>query len=57
MTVNEAPARDRLGRFGESERSIVVLKPGNSGGAKGPQFKDNAKRGKDEGIGSEPTNS
>ena len=25
-----------------AERLVVVLKPGNSGGAKGPQFKDNA---------------
>ena len=25
-----------------AERSVVVMKPGNAGGAKGPQFKDNA---------------
>ena len=25
-----------------AERLVVAVKPGNSGGAKGPQFKDNA---------------
>jgi len=29
---------------GATERSVVAVKPGNSGGAKGPQFKDNAPR-------------
>ena len=27
-----------------AERPVVVLKPGNSGGAKGPQFMDRAGR-------------
>src|SRR5690242_1768525 len=27
-----------------AERPVVALKPGNSGGAKGPQFKDSARR-------------
>jgi len=29
-----------------AERSVVPTKPGNSGGGKGPQFKDNASRRK-----------
>ena len=34
----------QAGRPGESERFAVPLKPGNSGGGKGPQFKTNATR-------------
>jgi len=34
-----------------AERSVVPLKPGNSGGGKGPQFKGNAGRGENRGIG------
>jgi hypothetical protein len=34
----------QAGRRGESERFAVPLKPGNSGGGKGPQFKTNAIR-------------
>ena len=30
-----------------AERPVVAKKPGNAGGAKGPQFKDNACRGED----------
>ena len=33
------------GRPGVAERFAVPLKPGNSGGGKGPQFKTNARRG------------
>ena len=47
MTANETPARDRLGRFGVTERPAVATKPSNVGGAKGPQFKDNATSGKE----------
>ena len=39
-----------------AERLVVVMKPGNSGGAKGPQFKDNVGSSKERGIGDEPTN-
>ena len=28
--------------YGVTERPVVAVKPGNAGGAKGPQFKDNA---------------
>ena len=40
-----------------TERLVVAMKLGNAGGAKGPQFKDNATSGADGGIGGEPTNS
>jgi len=39
-------ARQRQARpYGVTERPVVVRKPGNAGGAKGPQFKDNATSG------------
>jgi hypothetical protein len=31
--------------YGVTERPVVATKPGNAGGAKGPQFKDNATSG------------
>src|SRR5438552_3317197 len=34
----------QAGRPGEAERFVVPLKPGNSGGGKGPQFKTDAIR-------------
>src|SRR5882762_10968790 len=34
----------QAGRPGEAERFAVPMKPGNSGGGKGPQFKTNAIR-------------
>src|ERR1700693_3434201 len=34
----------QAGRRGEAERFIVLMKPGNAGGGKGPQFKTNAIR-------------
>ena len=37
-----------------AERLVVVLKPGNSGGAKGPQFRDNAGSSKGPGYWREP---
>jgi hypothetical protein len=36
----------QAGRFGVAERFVVPLKPGNSGGGKGPQFKTDARRSK-----------
>ena len=36
----------QAGRAGVAERPILPLKPGNSGGGKGPQFKTNARRRK-----------
>ena len=38
-----------------AERSVVASKPGNSGGAKGPQFKDNAGNNKGPGHWRKPT--
>jgi hypothetical protein len=35
----------QAGRPGAAERFVVPLKPGNTGGGKGPQFKTNATRG------------
>ena len=67
--TREAPAvaaRDRqpdaregqAGPRGVAERPVVARKPGNAGGAKGPQFKDNAGSGDGTGgIGDEPTTS
>ncbi len=40
-----------------AERPVVVRKPGNAGGAKGPEFKANVTRGKSQEIGHEPHNS
>ena len=54
--TREAPRRGRsgdqlearegqAGRSGVAERFVVPLKPGNSGGGKGPQFRTDAIRG------------
>ena len=50
---NEQPiAREgRVGRPGVAERPVVPGKPGNGGGGKRPQFRTNARRGKDAEIG------
>jgi len=58
--TREAPRRGRsddqpearegqAGRPGVAERFVVPLKPGNSGGGKGPQFKTDAIRGEGHG--------
>ncbi len=55
--TREAPAviavRDQLatrerqaGPYGVTERSVVLVKPGNSGGGKGPQLKTDARSNK-----------
>src|SRR3981189_1723896 len=51
--INDQPeAREgRAGRLGVAERFVVPLKPGNSGGGKGPQFKTDAIRGEGPGVG------
>jgi hypothetical protein len=33
------------GRAGVAERPVVLVKPGNAGGGKGPRFKTDARRG------------
>ena len=35
----------QAGRSGVAERPVVLTKPGNAGGGKGPQFKTDAVRG------------
>ena len=39
------PREGQAGRPGVAERFVVPLKPGNSGGGKGPQFRTDAIRG------------
>jgi hypothetical protein len=48
VVSNDQPeAREgQAGRLGVAERFVVPLKPGNSGGGKGPQFKTDAIRRK-----------
>jgi hypothetical protein len=41
----------QTGRSGVAERPIIPMKPGNSGGGKGPQFKKNAASGEGMEIG------
>ena len=54
----EPDAREgQAGPYGVTEGLVVAMNPGNSGGAKGPQFKDNATSRTERGIGDEPTNS
>ena len=47
--INRTPARGEAGRYRVAERVVVPLKPGNSGGGKGPQFKTDAGRGEGHG--------
>src|SRR5262250_2033390 len=46
-----APRERQAGPPGVAERSVVLMKPGNSGGGKGPQLKTNARSDEDGGIG------
>ena len=42
--VDQLAARERkAGPFGMAERLVVLTKPGNSGGGKGPQLKADAR--------------
>src|SRR6201997_1126544 len=54
--INRTPVRDRPGRAGVAERLVVLLKPGNAGGGKGPQFKTTQQAVRDREIG-QPNNS
>jgi hypothetical protein len=41
---DQPTTRERqVGPYGVAERSVVLRKPGNSGGGKGPQLKTNAR--------------
>jgi hypothetical protein len=54
--VRQLDAREGQAGLREvAERSVVVVKPGNAGGAKGPQFKDNAGNNKGPGHWRKPT--
>ena len=45
--MDQLAARERkAGPFGMAERLVVLTKPGNSGGGKGPQLKGNARSDK-----------
>ena len=46
-SMNQLATRERqAGPFGMAERLVVPMKPGNSGGGKGPQLKGNARSDK-----------
>ena len=49
--LSDQPAtRERqAGPYGVAERSVLPMKPGNSGGGKGPQLKTNARSDKGHG--------
>ena len=49
--ANRTLVRDGSGRHEVTERFVVPLKPGNSGGGKGPQFKTDARSGEGVEIG------
>ena len=46
----------QAGPPGVADRPVVPLKPGNSGGGKGPEFKEVARRGNGQGEWRKPTN-
>src|SRR6201997_4155178 len=55
---DQLATRERqAGPCGVAERSVVPMKPGNSGGGKGPQLRTNARSDEGQGIGDEPNNS
>ena len=45
------------GRYGVAERPVLLVKPGNAGGGKGPQFKTGAESGKPRESGATLANS
>jgi len=51
-----APRERQAGPLGVTERLVVLMKPGNAGGGKGPQLKGNARSNKDGGIDVESIN-
>ena len=55
--TDQLNARERQVRpYGVAERLVLLMKPGNAGGGKGPQLKADAISNKDKGIGDEPGN-
>ena len=56
--MDQLAARERkAGLTGMAERLVVLTKPGNSGGGKGPQLKADARSDDEREIGDEPDNS
>ena len=51
-----APRERQAGPFGVTERLVVLRKPSNVGGGKGPLLKGNARSNEGGGIGGEPNN-
>ena len=45
------------GRYGVAERLVLLVKPGNAGGGKGPQFETGTESGKAREIGATLANS
>src|SRR5271170_1157986 len=43
VRIDRQLVRDRPGRLGMAERLVVLMKPGNAGGGKGPQLKADAR--------------
>src|SRR5205809_350709 len=57
-STDQLATRERwAGPFGMAERLVVLTKPGNSGGGKGPQLKADARSNDEREIGDEPDNS
>ena len=56
--TNQLAARERkAGPTGKAEGLVVLAKPGNAGGGKGPQLKADARSDDGREIGDEPANS
>ena len=51
-----ATRESQAGPYGVTERPVVLLKPSNAGGGKGPQLKENARSNEDRGIDDESSN-
>src|ERR1017187_4578493 len=52
-----APRESQAGPYGVAERLVVPMKPGNSGGGKGPQLKTNATSNEERRLACESNNS
>ena len=57
VPLSRTPARDRPCRVRVADGFVGLLKPGNAGGGKGPEFKVHGPSGGEPGDWREPTNS
>ena len=57
VTANLETGDGRTGRYGVAERPVLLRRPGNAGGGKGPWFKAGAGSGKAREIGATLSNS